>query len=71
MEGSWKRIGSIRILKMLRGSYIGSSAHKALIAGVKKETLLFIKQMTERYLVTREPITKKIIDEQYEFYKKL
>lgn len=56
---------------MLRGSYIGSSAHKALIAGVKKETLLFIKQMTERYLVTREPITKKIIDEQYEFYKKL
>jgi hypothetical protein len=56
---------------MLTGKYWGSAEHRADIAAVQKDTLHFIKEMTEEYLLTRRDTTKQIIDSSYAFYKRL
>ncbi len=56
---------------MRTGKYWGSAEHRALITEVKKETLQFVKELTEKQIVEPNDTRKLIIDEQYAFYKRL
>lgn len=56
---------------MQTGRYWGSAEHRALIAEEKKEVLALVKTLAEKYLIEPNEQTKRIIDDQYAYYKRL
>jgi len=56
---------------MRSGKFWGSAEHRAIIAKEKKEVLELVKELSEKYLLEPSELTKRIIDEQYAYYKRL
>ena len=56
---------------MRTGKFLGSAEHRAIIAKEKKEVLELVKELSEKYLLEPSELTKRIIDEQYAYYKRL
>lgn len=56
---------------MRTGKFLGSAEHRAIIAKEKKEVLELVKELSEKYLLEPNELTKRIIDEQYAYYKRL
>lgn len=56
---------------MRTGKFWGSAEHRAIIAKEKKEVLELVKELSEKYLLEPSELTKRIIDDQYTYYKRL
>lgn len=56
---------------MRAGRYWGSAEHRALITEEKKEVLALVKTLAEKHLIEPTEQTKRIIDDQYTYYKRL